>query len=151
MYHSDNWPWLVTSLNALLFGVAFVLSYINVPINLAIVLCVVMVADVFLGIMKARAFGVLPSSRKAADGVLGKCAAIIVIGTGALVLGELFEDPSYIINFFIISIILSEFYSNVRSVHAIHTGKEMPEWTVWSLIGEAIISKAEQMFNRLNK
>lgn len=145
---NDNTAFI--AFNAILLGLASVLSYANIPINLAVALLFVMAADVFLGILKARAVGVLPSSRKAANGILGKCAAIVVIGSGALVLKELVEDPEYLINFFLISIILSEFYSNVRSLHTIYTGEELPEWTVWSMLGKAIVKKAEAIFNRLN-
>lgn len=133
-------------LNSAILAGTVILSYANIPSVTFSVLCILMVIDYTLGIASACYLSEKITSKRMGGGAISKLATmLVVIAFGiAANLSVDFDFDSYL-NIIITIASFSELYSIVSHLTGIKTGRRLPEWDAWSLLGKSIRSIVERL------
>lgn len=133
--------------NALIGLGALALTYTGLPAEPAAILAVLMCIDFVAGISRARVLGEPVTSHKMKVGAVTKCGVMTVPLVMALTAKGLGADFSWLVQWTVSVLILSESYSVIANVYTIRTGKIAPEWDAVSLI----LSKIRSAIDLLDK
>ncbi len=120
--------------NAILVGVAWFLTYVSFPVEPALILAALMALDFFSGLGRAHALKEQITSRRMKNGITSKLLLLIIPLVMALTAKGLGVDFSWLVEWSISVLILSEAYSIVANIYTVRTGVSAPEWDVISLI-----------------
>ena len=133
-------------LNAGFLAGAALLNYANLPNAAFSALCALLVIDYVLGIITAIHLGEKITSKRMGGGGLGKLATMLVVYSFGLAanLQSGFDFKDYL-GIIIAIAAFSELYSIVSHLVCIKTGKRLPEWDAWSLLGRSIRKIVERL------
>ena len=124
--------------NCVLFAVAWVLSYLDIPGEPIAILAIFMLLDMMSGIGRAYALGEPITSSNISAGLASKRLFLAIPISVALAAEAVGADFYWFVAVVIHAMILSELYSFISNVHAIKTGEKLPEFDVLKLIGSRI-------------
>lgn len=120
--------------NAVVAGLAWVMTYTGLPVEPAAVLAVLMVVDFVAGITRAISVGEPITSRRWRMGLASKMGVMTIPLVMALTAKGLGADFSWLINWSVSLFILSEAYSIVANIYTTRTGIAIPEWDAVSVL-----------------
>lgn len=120
--------------NAVVAGLAWVMTYTGLPVEPAAVLAVLMVVDFIAGITCSIASGKPVTSHKMKVGLMSKCGVMTIPLVMALAAKGLGADFTWLINWSVSLFILSEAYSIVANIYTARTGIAIPEWDAVSML-----------------
>lgn len=120
--------------NAVVAGLAWVMTYTGLPVEPAAVLAVLMVVDFIAGITCSIASGKPVTSHKMKVGLMSKCGVMTIPLVMALAAKGLGADFTWLINWSVSLFILSEAYSIVANIYTTRTGIAIPEWDAVSML-----------------
>ena len=134
--------------NCVLFAVAWVLSYLDIPGEPIAILAIFMLLDMMSGIGRAYALGEPITSSKISAGLASKGLFLAIPISVALAAKAVGADFYWFVAVVIHAMILSELYSFISNVHAIKTGEKLPEFDVIKLIGSRIKTMIEALLSQ---
>lgn len=135
--------WLLNS--ATITGAA-ILSYANIPNLIFGVLCVLMAIDYVLGIASACYLNEKITSKRMGGGAISKLATMLaVLSFGIAANLSVDVDFDSYLKVIITIAAFSELYSIISHLTGIKTGRRLPEWDAWSLLGKAIRGTVERL------
>lgn len=137
--------------NAVLAAGAWVLTYVGLPIEPALMLGALMTLDFFSGIGRAHALREQITSRRMKSGIASKLLLLFIPLAVALAAKGLGQDWSYLVSFCVSAMILSELYSFISNIYAMKTGDDLPELDVIKMLGKHIRTALERLMDIQNK
>lgn len=137
--------------NVILAAGAWVLTYVGLPIEPAIILASLMTIDFFSGIGRAHALKEKITSSRMKSGVASKLLLLLIPLAVALAAKGLGQDWAYLVSFCVSAMILSELYSFISNIYAMKTGDDLPELDVIKMLGKHIRTALERLMNTQNK
>lgn len=120
--------------NGLMILIAAAVAATGIPVDPAVSLATLMVADFVAGVFKARVIGEPVTSHRLKVGVLVKCSVMLIPFSLAIAAKGIGVDFEPYLKWAISMLILSETYSICANAYTIKTGKTLPEWEVISII-----------------
>lgn len=137
--------------NAVLGAGAWVLTYVGLPIEPAIILGALMTIDFFSGLGRAHSLNEQITSRRMKSGIASKLLLLLIPLAVALAAKGLGHDWGYLISFCVSAMILSELYSFISNIYAMKTGDDLPEIDVIKMLGKHIRTALERLMDIQNK
>lgn len=137
--------------NAILGAGAWVLTYVGLPIEPALILGALMTLDFCSGIGRAHALREQITSRRMKSGIASKLLLLMIPLAVALSARGLGQDWGYLVSFCVSAMILSELYSFISNIYAMKTGEDLPEFDVIKMLGKHIRTALERLMDIQNK
>ena len=137
--------------NAVLGVGAWVLTYVGLPIEPALMLGALMTLDFCSGIGRAHALREQITSRRMKSGIASQLLLLFIPLAVALAAKGLGQDWSYLVSFCVSAMILSELYSFISNIYAMKTGDDLPELDVIKMLGKHIRTALERLMDIQNK
>lgn len=143
--------------NFIALTIASMLAFLEIPIWVFGGLFIIMVADVFFGVWKSFCLGKEVTSRRLISGMMGKAGGLVVILLTALVIkivvfgfGAEFGGLNILFTF-LGFVAIGELHSLWRNYIAVTKKIEVPEWSVWVLLANAISKGVEKTLEYIMK
>lgn len=125
--------------NGIILAAAAVMAFTGLPAEALTVFAVLMLVDYFSGIGSAVAVGTPITSRKMKVGVISKIITFLIpLVLAATLKVTIGVGNATVVSFALSILIIAEAYSIISNLHAIKTGKYLPEFEVIALIGEKL-------------
>lgn len=120
---------------ALLYGpFVFLMETLQLDQDSMSVLTVLVLIDIFTGVMKTLALGKKPSSRRLLNGFISKVLLLLVPIVFALAVKGIGVDAKSMLYMILSVLILSETYSIIGNVYTVKTRKEVEEFDAVAVI-----------------
>lgn len=137
----NNWITTIQTIILFIAGVfATMLNYIGLDKEVYGLYCCLLVADYITGMGRAYALKIEITSMQMRIGMISKMSLFIVPIMLSIAFKMIHSDGSRAVEIGMIILGLSEFYSFLSNVHAIKTGKDLPEWDALASLARYIKS-----------